>query len=232
MADPSTTVRRLLDGADDVTLPTLTREELVALGDAPVLADGADAQWWTGLDADARQLVVQAAQRGLVARRLLTARPGQDELFVADEVQVILRARHEPSWLVVLREPDQTEGADVRVVVSGIDLRVHETAAALIGIRVDGIYAHRLAAGPTAVEAVVGWLLRPPAPGASTVGRTVEALTPAEVGTTVTYQRAILIGTGAAWQRAFVDTAGNPADPEPIDEAALRTWIGHLMGST
>jgi len=232
MADPSTTVRRLLDSADDVTLPTLTREELTSLGDAPVLAHRGDTQWWDDLAADARQLVVQTAQRGLVARRLLTARPGQDELFVADEVQVILRARHEPSWLLVLREPGEIEQADVRVVVSGIDLHAHETAAALIEIRVDGIYGHRLAASLTAVDAVLGWLLRPPAAGDATVGRTVEALTPAEVGTAVTHQRAILIGTGATWQRAFVDPAGTPAEPEPIDEAALRKWIAQLMGST
>jgi hypothetical protein len=36
--------------SDGVRLPRLTREELAAIGDRPILVDAEDQAWWDGLD--------------------------------------------------------------------------------------------------------------------------------------------------------------------------------------
>ena len=59
---------------EDGRLPSLTREELIALGDNPVLRSAEDDAWWAGLDEAAQVAVLFTARRGLVARDLLRVR--------------------------------------------------------------------------------------------------------------------------------------------------------------
>jgi hypothetical protein len=224
----SAAVLALLGERGDAQLPALTREELHALGDQPVLGHGGDDAWWAALDGSAREMVVETAQRGLIARNLIVGSDGDPPLRVADTVQVVLRARHEPAWILVVAEPapDSTVPA-TQVALYGIDLAEYDTAAVLISARIEGIYAHRLTRPAAAVDAAVEWLLAPPADDAVTVGRTAEALLPVDPqrrnGTAQV--RAIVLGTRADWRLSVLDPSGEPSEPEPIDAPALRRWL-------
>lgn len=232
--DLSTAVLALLGEHGDASLPSLTREELRALGDRPVLGHGGDDAWWDGLDEPARRLVVETAQRGLIARELIQAAEGEPPLRVSDVVQVVLRARHEPAWIVVVGEPSEDPSVPAaQVALYGIDLAAQETAAVLIAARIEGIYAHRLTSPARAMDAAVEWLLAPPATDTSTVGRTVEALLPRDpqVRNTIADVRAIVLGTGREWRLAQLDDAGRAGEPEPVDAAELRAWLLRSIGS-
>lgn len=235
MSDLAQVVVDLLAVDGDVLLPSLTREELHTLGDQPVLAHAGDEQWWSSLGQASRELVADTAQRGLIARNLIVGSDGDPPLVVADPVQVVLRARHEPAWLLVLGEPGSGEPATpVQFAVCGIDLREHQTSAVLISTRIEGIYAHRLTRPAIAVDAIVSWLLRPPADGAVTTGRTVELMLPAdgargrEPSSDV---RAILVGTGTQWVLSRLGPEGEPGEPMPIDASGLRAWIVDSIAS-
>lgn len=231
MAEPidlAAAVLALLGSHGDVQLPALTREELRALGDQPVLGHGGDDAWWAELDVPARELVVETAQRGLIARNLIVGSDGDPPLRVADPVQVVLRARHEPAWILVVAQPspDSTTPA-AQVALYGIDLAEHDTAAVLIAARIEGIYAHRLTVPTVAVDAAVEWLLAPPADDAVTVGRTAEVLLPADPQRrdAVAEARAIVLGTGTEWCLSVLDATGEPSDPQPTDAPDLREWL-------
>ena len=233
MGDPGQVILDLLAGDGDAALPSLTREDLRALGDQPMLAHAGDEQWWSSLDQRSRELVAETAQRGLIARNLIVASDGDPPLLVADPVQVAFRARHEPAWLLVLGEPGSEEAAaPVQIVVSGIDLREHDTSAVLISARIEGIYALRLAHPAIAVDAVVDWLLRPPPADAPTVGRTVELMLPTDrVGDRVADVRAIVMGTGTQWVLSQLGANGEPGEPEAIDATGLRGWLVDSISS-
>lgn len=239
MSDLSQAVLDLLGAAGDARLPSLTRDELFALGDEPALAHGEDERWWAALDTPSRSLVAETAQRGLIARNLVVATEGDPPLVVADSVQVVLRARHSPAWLVVLGEPGADEGVPaVQVALLGIDLAAHETSAVLIQTRLVGIWAHRLTRPDVAVDAAVSWLLRPPLPGQDVVGRTVEVLLPAAApGSGTTDVRAVVMTNGAeAVLAGFGSDAGpeepaEPPEPRPLDAGGLRRWLVNAVGS-
>lgn len=225
-------VLRLLGESGDARLASLTREELVSLGDSPVLADAGDEEWWARLEPAVRQGVLQTAQRGLVARNLLLADP--PGLRVADEVQVVLRARHEPSWLLVLGEPrqdGQEHGPGVQVALLGIDLAAHRTSAVLVTTRLEGVYAHRLTTPAVALDAAAEWLVRPLQEGRALVGRTIEAILPADpdpapdqAGRART-RRAIVMGDGTGWVLSWRGPDGVPGAADPVDVAGLRAAL-------
>lgn len=240
MTDLGRAVLGLIAHEGSALLPSLTREELRALGDQPMLTDVEDERWWAELSEDARGPVVECAQRGLVARGLLVATddadpdagPDRSRLAVAESVQVVLRARHEPAWLIVLGEPtQQPDRPGVQVAVSGIDLRAHRTSAALLSVRLVGIYTHRLAAPAIAVDAMVDWLMRP-APGPDPVGRTVQVILPAaQPGGVAGDVRAIVLSGRAECHLADVVPGDRPGEPRPVDRAALRHWLIDAVGS-
>jgi hypothetical protein len=234
-------VLRLLAAGPEGRLPALTREELFALGDRPVLAHGGDLAWWTGLDAPTRQVVVDTAQRGLVARRLLVGGdPPGPALVAAEEVQVVLRARREPSWIMVLGEPAQSgrpsdgdpsdegqaRGPGYQVALTGIDLGSSPGAAVLISARVEGIYVNRLATPVVAFDEAVEWLLRPVPAELVRVGRTVEVLPPRlddeRPGQGV---RAMVLRAGQDWAWSRVDPQGSAGAAQPPVPAAVRSFL-------
>lgn len=236
--DTSALVRSILDGPSDGTLPSLTREELFTLSDEPVLGHGGDTQWWQQLDAAGQELVMQTAQRGLVARNLLVAGGGDsdgsdgsdggDGLDIDARVRVILRARREPSFLLVAGEP----AAEVQFTGYGIDLVAGEHAAVLVSARLEGIYLNRLLTPAAAADTLAGWLVRSPA-DAEPAGRTIEVIHPAGSGGSgdeVSSERAIVFGDGASWVLSEIDAAdGSPRAPRPSDETAVRTWISDRL---
>lgn len=59
----------LLGDERDIVLPSLTREELIAMGDEPALAEGEDELWWQAQGDEVREALVTACHRGLVARQ-------------------------------------------------------------------------------------------------------------------------------------------------------------------
>lgn len=229
MADLSEVVVDLLATDGDHQLPSLTREELYALGDQPVLADAADVRWWDGLSQHARDLVAETAQRGLIARNLITASDAVQgpPLVVDDSVQVILQARRMPSWLIVVGEPtDDKTLPPAQVALSGIDLREHDTSAVLMSTRIAGIYAHRLTRPRTALDAAAEWLLAVPDAPAGPVGRTVEVILPVDLGRSgVGDTRAIVLTAGDQARISVLDADGQPGEPEPTDQAMLREWL-------
>lgn len=227
--DTGRIVLDILAEPGDGTLPSLTREEMFALSDEPVLAHGGDRTWWDGLDDVGRELVQQTAQRGLVARNLLVAALDDDGLLVDGRVRAILRARAEPSWLVVLGEPANT---DVQIVASGIDLHADETTASLVSARLAGIYLNRLVAPASAVDILADWLTRGAQQDDEATGRTIEILAPRRPGAVgpATSVRAIVLGDGASWVLSEVNAqTGEPGDPRPTSGAELREWLAaHL----
>lgn len=220
---------RLLGPVGDIALPALTREDLLALSDDPVLAHAGDAAWWGALDDVARELVLQTAQHGLIARNLLTAAPGGTALLVADDVRLILQARSNPSWLVVLGEPAST---DMHLTAAGIDMSDHSTSAALLAARIAGVYAHRLARSDIAVDAVVEWLLRAPIASAGPTGRTIEVITPGSAAGALRDRRAIVLGDGSGWVLSTVSADDRPGPPSVVDVALLRAWLLNAIDRT
>ena len=49
-----------------------------------MLGHGGDDAWWSGLDGPARRLVIETAQRGLLARNLIVGTDGDPPLRVAE----------------------------------------------------------------------------------------------------------------------------------------------------
>jgi hypothetical protein len=229
-------VPRLLAATGDVALASLTREELLALGDQPVLAQTGDQQWWAGLSETEQALVRATAERGLWARNLLRPGPNGGDLVLDDGVRIVLTARRMPSWLAVLLAPDEL-GAAAQIVVSGIDLTANTTSAALIGVQIDGVHRHRLVSAAKALTELTGWLLeepRTPQTG-KPVTRTVEILRPPTDLTqgTVTYARAAVFippGNRFRWSRARLD--GTLDEPESLGADDLADWLALACGLT
>jgi hypothetical protein len=242
MTDLIETVERLLKPEGDLQLPSLTREELFSLGDRPALVDQAAVEWREALTPSEQDLVKTTAQRSLLARNLLLARAGRPELDVDEQVAVLLAARRTPSWLAVLRGPDEP-GGGVQIVVSGIDVEPGLTRAALISAGIEGIYAHRLLDAQKVPAELAAWLLRPTAPGWSgapsatgganrPAGRTIEVVRPSDSGPDsggperVGYAHAVVMVTpGGQTRWAKVSPDGDRAAPEPVTAPELAEWL-------
>ena len=232
MSGAEVLLERALD-TDGGLLPSLTREELVALGDTPVLQSADDEIWWAALGEQARAAVVAAARRSLVARGLLIPARGTDDLAVADPVRIVLETRTHPSWLLVLREP--TAAVDVYVVAAGIDVDDSGSAAVLLSARVEGIYLNRLYRPDVAIDEIAAWLVERPADEPidldRPVARTFELIRPRRPGVrdAVADRRGIVLGAGPAWRLADVDPDGSQSEPEPVDRPALRARLAELV---
>lgn len=116
-ADREARARRLVDEAlstGEVQLPTLTREELAALGslESGPWRDADDLSWWAEMTEEARTAVTVGAIRGLGARGLLDlTQPAADaaglvQLAPEPELGSVLAARVGPAFVVVGGEPD------------------------------------------------------------------------------------------------------------------------------
>ncbi len=217
----------------DIALPSLTREELIAMGDEPALAEAEDELWWQAQSDEVREALVTACHRGLVARQLLVPDLQTGGLVATDAVRVVLETRRHPSWLCVVREPVGQE--DTRVVIYGIE---HESAppAAMICARVEGIYLLRLTSAETAIDEAARWLTdlefhtetpddldregRP-------LLRAVEIVLPRRPGVRdePADRRALLAWAGEAWRLAELDTQGDAMPEQQVSTGDVRSWL-------
>ncbi|HEX2892610.1 MAG TPA: hypothetical protein VHO29_01235 [Marmoricola sp.] len=228
--DLAAATARLTGETGDRQLVSLTREELYGVGDDPVLGHAADVVWWDALTDREQGLVLETAQRGLVARNLLVP-DGEGELVAADEVRVVLAARKAPSRIVVLTDPAvrSSDGVGLQVAVLGLPVPEGAPYAFVVSVRIEGVYLHRLVTAEHAPEVAAEWLLRAPADEPGEAGRTVEVLDPGSVDTVAARHRAVVVGRDGAWALSEV-VDGTPGEPDPVDGAALRTWLAARMG--
>jgi hypothetical protein len=202
-----------------VRLPRLTREELVALGDRPVLVDADDQAWWDGLDAGQREEVTATAWRGLLARDLARHRKKGEGIQVDGRLTFIRDVRAAPAWLAVAT-------AETTLRAYGIDLP--EGPYVLIEHRPTPGIAHFVGAkADPGVEAVVTYLLRAPGAGEGVRTRRLEVVHPEPHPDT--QRRILLVGDHEA-RIATVAADGVAGDPVPTDPAALRTSLLEMIG--
>lgn len=220
---------RLTGAAGDRQLASLTREELYGVGDDPVLGHAADLVWWDGLTEREQALVLETAQRGLVARNLLVP-DGSAELVAADEVRVVLAARRAPSRILVLTDPAvrSSDGSALQLALFGLPVEAGAPYAYLASMRIEGVYLHRLVTAEIAPDLAVEWLLRAPDEPVSgdpvDVGRTIEILRPGDTDVDAARHRAVLVGRGGAWALSEVRD-GAPDEASPADAETLREWL-------
>ncbi len=213
--------------AQDRGLPTLTREELRALEDEPVIELIEEQRWWSGLDDERRTEVRAAALRSLLARDLVWP-SGEDaaEIETDADLALLLASRHAPSWVLALGEipvvgdgstvPDPVRGA---VLICGTPEDDHDQA--VICAHVEGLYLNRLAPRDAATETAASWLLRVPSTPGEVVQRTVDVLAPDQPR-----RQGLVMGVDDAWtlsdQTRDGDTDDSPAATSPTE---LTTWI-------
>jgi hypothetical protein len=232
--DLAETVARLTGATGDRQLVSLTREELYGVGDDPVLGHAADLVWWDGLTEREQALVLETAQRGLVARNLLVP-DGEGELVTTDEVRVVLAARRAPSRILVLTDPAvrSSDGSGLQLALFGLPVEAGAPYAFLASMRVEGVYLHRLVTAEAAPGVAVDWLLRSPDEPASDdtvdVGRTIEVLRPSDEAVETARERAVLVGRGGAWALSEIHD-GAPGEASPADVETLHAWLVSRVG--
>lgn len=227
--DLAAAIAVLIEETGDRQLASLTREELYGVGDDPVLGHAADLVWWDGLTEREQGLVLETAQRGLVARNLLVP-DGADEVVAADEVRIVLAARRAPSRIVVLTDAAvrTSDGSGLQLALLGLPAETAAPSAYVVSARIEGVYLHRLVTAEIAPDLAVEWLLRAPDQPVSgdevDAGRTIEILRPGDTGVDAARHRAVLVGRGGAWALSEVRD-GAPDEPSPVDAEILRAWL-------
>jgi hypothetical protein len=232
-----TSARDLIDvvlgDAQDISLPSLTREELVAMGDEPMLAEAEDELWWQAQSDEVREALVGASHRGLVARGLLKPDLETGGLVAVDTVRVVLETRRHPSWLCVVREPVAQD--ETRVVIAGIE-RDDAPPAAMITARIEGIHLSRLMGADEAVGEAVRWLTDTEFhtdtpngmdPAGRPLLRAVEVLLPRRPGVREEMgdRRALLVAVDSSWRLAEVDAQGTTQPEQQVGPDEVGAWL-------
>ena len=202
--------------SDGVRLPRLTREELAALSDRPVLADAEDSSWWAGLDDGQRKEITTAAWRGLMARDLV--RQSRDGLEVDGRLKFITGVRSAPAWLAVA-------SGETRLIAHGVDLpegpfvliehRPVPGVANFVGVKLE-----------PGADAITAFLLRSPADGEDVVTRRLEVLHPEHDPDT--QRRILLVGRREA-RIAPVSVDGVAGEAVSTDPLALKDELLQLV---
>lgn len=235
--------QRLMDDALNrgrVELPTLTREELAALGalDVGAIRDGEEISWWTGMDEDMRQAVAVAAIRGLGARGLLDLAPRQPagdseqvQLPLEPELSAVLVPRANPAFLIVGRDP--VGGQRGRTWVYGI-VEQGRGLRCILFERVEDTALHRFAlcAPARGLTDFAEWACAPATavdengrPGPML--RTVEIIQPAEGGPNQ-HRFIVLAGPDGA-RAARVRSETEPFEPSEITPDQLAAQLLKLV---
>ena len=218
----------------DKILPTLTREELRALEDDPVIGLVEEDQWWTDLSEVERQSIRSAATRSLLARDLVW--PTTDNRAATDpDLALLLNTRSAPTWLLALGErwlpgdgssvpdSDAPRGA---VLVCGT--AEEDADNAVICAPVEGLYLNRLTTRELAVQAAADWMLRVPSDPDLVVQRTVDVLVPG-----LPRRHGLVMGVGKTdWVFTEVrpDGVDEDATPEPKDPEIVAAWLHTVLG--
>jgi hypothetical protein len=157
-------------------LPSLTREELAALGqlDAGPLRDAGEVAWWSRLDEGTRAAAAGTALHGLVARGLLRLVGPEPRLLPSPELAVLMAARTRPSFIAIGAEPQRLQPLRLYGIVDRVGAPrclLLETA------REDAVHDFELCTAAKAAEHLADWASAPLADGARAVRmRTLEVL--------------------------------------------------------
>ncbi len=163
MVQPPFAVEQLFDDLGDeeyVSYPPLTRDELVGLGDEPLLRDIEDLTWWSDLDERTRTEVSATAQRGLLARGLVALDPaGATRIDVTPRVRTVLALRSAPAFVTLVGNVGRPSPTLRCYGVLGPEQRV----AVLVEARImTGIAEYLLCRPAYAAGVVTRFLLAPP----------------------------------------------------------------------
>jgi hypothetical protein len=222
-----------------VELPTLTREELAALGtlDAGPWRDADDLTWWSELPGETRRAVTVAALRGLGARGLVDlCRPpvgtdGPVQLPAEPELATVLVARARPAFVVLGGEPEAGQLGRLRlygVVEEGAGLRC------LLSELVEeyGLHRFALCSPRRGLADLAGWACTPAAqddqagrPRPSM--RTLELIEPRAEGPRET-RLIVLVGTDGA-AVAEVGADDRPGEPAVTTADQLAERLERLL---
>ena len=215
-----------LDGVDHVDLPTLTREELLSLGDLPAFGDADDLAWWGGLSSETRDEVAAGAQRGLLGRRLIGPDADPTRVRVDPDLQVTLAIRSAPAFLTVVGVPGRPTPS-VRAL--GV-LDEHGAVSAVLLERrpVAGVCDFVLASESYAAMAVTRFLFEPPTaddPDARPVDSPLQRVLLRRVETFAagdpTGVRHLAYAGVTAGALAPIDARGHAGVPVPVTEASM-----------
>jgi hypothetical protein len=157
----------LFGTADHLDYPCLTREQLLAVADRPVVTDARDLQWWQDLDDRTRTELVEAGQRSLLAAdhvRLDPERPS--DLVLSPAVQAIVAIRSAPAFVSVAGG-ERLDQPALRCFGVRMDQPAGpEDFAVLLEARITrGVSEFILGTARYAAVAVTRFVLAPPAPG-------------------------------------------------------------------
>lgn len=222
--------------AADRKLPALTAAELIALGDHPAVPSPIDAFWWGRLDQPARDAVVDMAQRGLMARNLVT--PG-DRPRVDPDVEIVMRARAAAPYLVICQEatgdqvrkvadPPPTAGEAAlgddstlrRTLAYG--LTIEGAAVTLLEVEVDGVHSFRVCPQQVGLSAVAQWLLGTEPTRAA--ARVADVVVPHDGGP-VRNRLFLLVGEPDAQAHFARPAPAQPTTPARMSEPELIAWL-------
>jgi hypothetical protein len=242
-AGPPAEVVRLFEALGEeqfVRYPSLTRDELISIGDQPMLHDAEDLAWWDGLDEGTRAQVRATAQRGLLARGLVSL-DGSDPavLDVSSPLRTVLALRRVPAF-VTLVGPAAGRSPTLRCYgVLGPDSR---TAVLLEARILTGVAEYLLCTPAYAATAVTRFLFAPPDPddpaavpaeaelGGRMVLRRLELFPPGELSDG---RRFVAVAGVSAGALAPVGSDGRPGPAAQVSEQSVVDLVSaHWAGDT
>ncbi len=195
-----------------VPYPTLTRDELLSLNDAPLLRDTEDSAWWAGLDERTRAEVFATAQRGLLARGLVSIDPADArQLDITARVRTVLALRSAPAFVTLVGNAGQPSPGLRCYGVLGPD----EQVAVLVEARIITGVAEYLLCRPNYAATVVTRFLFAPPDGSDPAAEPA----PAALGSRMVQRRLELFAPGALDRgRRYLASAGTSAGAlAPVD---------------
>jgi hypothetical protein len=152
-----------------VPLPTLTREELGALGslEGAPWAESRELAWWTGLSDGVRTAVSAAAVAGLGARGLVdldaappVERGARTSLPATTELRVLLATRDRPTVLIVAGDAAAERPGLIRLSAALVE--EGGTACWLLEVaEEDGLHRFALCSADEALSRLAAWMCLP-----------------------------------------------------------------------
>lgn len=223
-----------------VPLPTLTREELGALGslEGAPWGESHELAWWRGMPDGVRTEVSAAAVAGLAARGLVdldaapaVERGAQTSLPASTELGVLLATRDQPIVLMIAGDAAAERAGLVRLSASLVE--EDGTACWLLEVAEDeGLHRFALCSADEALGRLTAWICTPaevdPETGSpEPLVRTLDVLQPE--GTT----RLVVFGGTRGVALAEADERGQIGDSAvPITADELRARLDAVLGGT
>jgi hypothetical protein len=221
--------------AGELRLPTLTTEELAAVGalDASPLRDARALQWWSGLSEEVRVALQASALRGLIARGLLRGAADDEKadrvnLPTAPELAVLLTTRRQPSWLAVCMEVNDKDNPVTRLY--GAADEVQGLRCVLVEREGIGLHEFELWSPARSSELLAEWACAAPSHQGEEAIKTLEFILPSDQGPV--RERLSVMTTAERSLLSEVDASGKLGVPRPTTATTLATRLRLVMHST